>query len=264
MRSLSRVVKGKKAIDVTEMYQFFSDFALEEEKEEEAPETEEAEETPDADALREQLREEEAKEREQASEILAKAREEAEQLLEDARKQAEILRERAFEQGYEEGSEAGRQEAISECRQKYEEEIQSFRENASQFMDSIRREKSAVMEKYLDDLKRTVLAIAEKVIHISLRSSENVIHRMIIAATDKLKKAEWAKIYITKCDTEISMETDVEFLNALSHLSDNVKIVTMDSDEEGICIIELPDEIIDASVSTQLENIKDILNNARV
>ena len=54
------------------------------------------------------------------------------------------------------------------------------------------------------------------------------------------------------------------FLNALSHLSDNVKIVTMDSDEEGICIIELPDEIIDASVSTQLENIKDILNNARV
>ena len=43
MRSLSRVVKGKKAIDVTEMYQFFSDFALEEEKEEEVPETEEAE-----------------------------------------------------------------------------------------------------------------------------------------------------------------------------------------------------------------------------
>ena len=39
MRSLSRVVKGRKAIDVTEMYQFFSDFALEEEKEEEAPET---------------------------------------------------------------------------------------------------------------------------------------------------------------------------------------------------------------------------------
>lgn len=120
------------------------------------------------------------------------------------------------------------------------------------------------MEKYLDDLKRTVLTIAEKVIHISLKSSENVIHRMILAATDKLKKTEWAKIYITKCGTEISMNTDVEFLNALSHLSDNVKIVAMDSDEEGICIIELPDEIIDASVSTQLENIKDILNNARV
>ena len=43
MRSLSNVVKGRKAIDVVQMYQFFSDFALEEEKEEEAPETEEEE-----------------------------------------------------------------------------------------------------------------------------------------------------------------------------------------------------------------------------
>ena len=34
--------------------------------------------------------------------------------------------------------------------------------------------------------------------------------------------------------------------------------------EEGTCIIELPDEIIDASVGTQMENIKDILNNVRV
>lgn len=264
MRSLSKVVKGKKAIDVTEMYQFFSDFALEEEKEEEMPETEEAEKRPDVDALEVQRQEEEAREREKASEILAEARKEAEQLLEDARKQAEILREEAFEQGHKEGIASGRQEAMLECRQEYEEEIQVFRKNVTEFIDGIRQEKSVVMEKYLDDLKRTVLAIAEKVIHISLRSSENVIHRMIIAATDKLKKTEWAKIYITKCGTEISMEADVEFLNALSHLSDNVKIVAMDSDEEGICIIELPDEIIDASVSTQLENIKDILNNARV
>ena len=38
----------------------------------------------------------------------------------------------------------------------------------------------------------------------------------------------------------------------------------MDHEEAGTCIIELPDEIIDASVGTQIENIKDIINNARV
>lgn len=270
MRSLSRVVKGKKAVDVMEMYQFFSDFALEEEKEEEEPKTEEeealeAEEARAKEAEEERIRiQQEEEERERASEILSQARQEAARILEDARKQAELLREEAFEQGHQEGVAAGTEEARQECQALYEEEVRNFQKHASEFMDSIRQEKSAVMEKYLDDLKRTVLTIAEKVIHISLKSSENVIHRMIIAATDKLKKTEWAKIYITKCGTEISMETDKEFLNALSHLSDNVKIVAMDSDEEGICIIELPDEIIDASVSTQLENIKDILNNARV
>ena len=265
MRSLSRVVKGRKAIDVTEMYQFFSDFALEEEKEEEAPETEEEAAAREAEEEEARIRaEKEAAEKERASAILAEARREADQILEDARAQAKLLREEAYEEGHQEGVKAGVEEAQLKCQALYEEEVESFRREAAEFMDTIRREKSMVMEKYLDDLKRTVLTIAEKVIHISLKSSENVIHRMILAATDKLKKTEWAKIYITKCGTEISMNTDVEFLNALSHLSDNVKIVAMDSDEEGICIIELPEEIIDASVSTQLENIKDILNNARV
>lgn len=43
-----------------------------------------------------------------------------------------------------------------------------------------------------------------------------------------------------------------------------MKIIMMENSEEGTCIIELPDEIVDASVSTQLENIKDVLNNARL
>ncbi len=60
------------------------------------------------------------------------------------------------------------------------------------------------------------------------------------------------------------MEVDSELLESLSHLSDNVKIITMNNGDEGTCIIELPDEVIDASVGTQLENIKDILNNVRV
>lgn len=59
------------------------------------------------------------------------------------------------------------------------------------------------------------------------------------------------------------MEVDAEFMDALAHLSDSIKIIAMDNGEEGTCIIELPDEIIDASVGTQLENIKDILNNVR-
>lgn len=264
MRSLSSIVKGKKAIDTVQLYQFFSNFALEEEKEEEAPETEEAAGEGVSQRQEDPLASIEAAEREKASEILSEARKEAEQILADARKQAALLRGEAFEQGHKEGFESGKKEAAAECQARYEEEVQEFKRNAAEFMNSIRQEKNVLIEKYIEDLKRIVLAIAEKVIHTSLKSSENVIHRMIIAATDKLKKTEWAKIYITKCDTEISLETDVEFLNALSRLSDSVKIVAMDTEEEGICVIELPEEIIDASVSTQLENIKDILNNARI
>ena len=124
-------------------------------------------------------------------------------------------------------------------------------------------EKTKLLEQYIDDLKRISLAVAEKIVQTSLKSSGDIVKRMILAATDKIRKKQWAKIYVTKADTGVSMEVDTEFLEAMSKLSDNIKIITMDNGEDGTCIIELPDEIIDASVGTQLENIKDILNNVR-
>ncbi|MDD3142306.1 MAG: hypothetical protein PHX08_25540, partial [Lachnospiraceae bacterium] len=72
------------------------------------------------------------------------------------------------------------------------------------------------------------------------------------------------KIYISASDSNRMVRGDAELIRELSNLSDNIKVVVMDNAEEGNCIIELPGEIIDISVNTQLQNIKDILNNARL
>ena len=85
---------------------------------------------------------------------------------------------------------------------------------------------------------------------------------MVISATEKLKTREWAKVYIARCDAELMVEGDSALLRQLAHLSDHVKIVVMENETPGTCIIELPDEIIDASASTQMVNIKEILNSA--
>ena len=87
---------------------------------------------------------------------------------------------------------------------------------------------------------------------------------MILRATEKLERGSGQRFMSPNAIQEVNMEVDAEFLESLSHLSDNLKIITMNNGEEGTCIIELPDEVIDASVGTQLENIKDILNNVRV
>lgn len=243
-------------------YDFFAGFRIErtvdaEEPDEDEEEEEEAEEEKDAKEQYEELLEAEKK-------IVAEAQEQAKRILDDAHKQADILRQKAFTEGHEEGVEAGFKKAHDEQRELLDQEIQQLQVNASEVMRSISIEKTKLLEQYVDDLKKISLAIAEKIIQTSLQSSGDIVKRMILAATDKITKKQWAKIYITKCETGISMEVDAEFLDALSKLSDNIKIITMDNGEEGTCIIELPDEIIDASVSTQLENIKDILNNVRV
>ena len=45
----------------------------------------------------------------------------------------------------------------------------------------------------------------------------------------------------------------------LGALSQHIKVVPMADDEGGTCIVETPEEIVDASVSTQMSNIRDVL-----
>ena len=105
--------------------------------------------------------------------------------------------------------------------------------------------------------------MAEKVIHISLQSSGQIIKRMILAETERLDKVAWVKIYMEKTDYEMMIQTDADIISELSRLSDNIKFIVMEKEQSGNCIIEMPEEIIDIGVDTQMENIKEILGSVR-
>lgn len=204
----------------------------------------------------------------QAEEVLETARAKAGEIAYEAEVKAQEAREegrrRGYEEGHQRGYDQGYREAYQEMTQKMEEKLDEQRNQMRQIIDSVTEEKEKVLEQYLDDLKRICLAVSEKIIQTSLRSSGEVIKRMIVAATDKIKKTQWAKIYISKQDSEMLVRGDMQLFKELAHLTDNLKIVAMENEDPGTCIIELPDEIVDASVNTQMENIKDILNNARL
>ena len=206
--------------------------------------------------------------RQEADELLETARREAAQILTEAAARAEEeqkeAREAGLREGYEAGYREGREKAEAECRSEFEGTLRSFQEDMRQALKSVETAKEHCVRTYLEELKDCAIAIGEKVIHISLRSSGEVIKQMIIAATEKLKKTAWVKIYIDKCDYDMMMEADADILDELSHLSDNIKFIVMDKEERGNCIIEMPEEIVDVSVNTQIENIKDILENVRV
>ena len=115
------------------------------------------------------------------------------------------------------------------------------------------------MEQAREELCDLSIAAAEKVIHVSLKSSREVILRMVQMATERLKRREWVRIYIGGCDSWELAQISPEPTASLAGLSDHIKLIPMADDESGTCIIEMPDEIIDASVSTQLDNLKGIL-----
>ena len=193
-----------------------------------------------------------------AEEILQKAKEDAEALVEKAKEQIEQMKKAAEQSGYEKGMLEGRKKAETECKTEYEKMSRNTLQDVKEVIENVEQMKEDLLKRYRNQLKDVAIAIAEKVIQVSLKSSEEVIERMVISATERLKTREWAKVYIARCDAELMVEGDTVLLQHLNHL----KIVVMENETPGTCIIELPDEIIDASASTQMVNIKEILNSA--
>ena len=208
--------------------------------------------------------------REKSQELFHQNVEKAKAVLNQARIEALRIKKEAYEEGYvegmEKGCEDGRKKAYEEHREELKGEYQNLREKLEKYAVDMQHAKEKVTEDYLDDLKNISLAIGEKIIQTSLKSSGDVVKNMILAATEKLKRTAWAKIYISDDPEEkaASIRGDADLLRELSKISDNVKIIVMEDAAPGTCIVELPQEVMDISVSTQMENIKEILNNARV
>ena len=199
----------------------------------------------------------------QAELILNQAREEAQQLLDRAREEAlqeqEEIRAGARDEGYREGYAQGIAKAMDDSVRdreataaRLEKEVQAFLEKAS-----LAREEMLLQSR--DELLELCLSIAEKVVRVSLKSSSEVIVRMIQTATERMKRQEWVHIYISGCDARQMAQISPALTTTLGALSQHIKVVPMGDDEGGTCIVETPEEIVDASVSTQMSNIRDVL-----
>lgn len=204
---------------------------------------------------------------EEAERILQEAREKAEELLEKTREEAEVIKEEArqtgYTRGFEEGRHAGRSEALGKMEVVLEEQKQAVSQELSEMVGSIEQAKSKCIRDYLDQLRDCAFAVAEKVIHTSLEASGDIIKRMIVFETEKLRKTAWLKIYLEKLDYDMMMEADADLVTELTRVSDNIKFIVMEKEQRGSCIIETPEEILDIGVETQMENIREITGTIR-
>ena len=200
----------------------------------------------------------------QAEQILQEAQLKADALLASAEAQAaemaEAAREEGFQQGFAQGSAQGLEQSLAEQRQLQAQQAAELAEEVGQFLARANVILERQMDENIGELRDLAIAVAEKVIGISLESSSEVIERMIRMAVDKRKRREWVQIYVTERDARRLVRVSPMLSGALSALSDRVRIIPVSDDEAGVCIIEMPDQIIDASVSTQLDNLRSTLS----
>lgn len=200
----------------------------------------------------------------QAESILRNARREAEQIQaqarEEAEQQAQQIRQQAYQEGFDqgraEGVAQGMERAMEECLSNQEEKLLELEDEVKAFLEAAAVRVDRLLDQHVEELRDLAITIAEKVVCVSLKSSDSVIGRMIQAAIDKRKRREWVQIYIAECDVKRLTPIPASLTAALDMLSDRVRIIPIADEEAGTCIIEMPDEIIDASASTQIKNIR--------
>ena len=206
----------------------------------------------------------------QADAMLRDARKEAEdyvaaykqQVLAEFESELEDQRFKAQQEGYNAGYAAGMTEAMAEAKVERNKLAAEQIKAVTDFLEAAARARDRLFDENREEMKNLAMAIAEKVIQVSLKNSSDILLRMVDAATDTHKRCEWAHIYVADCDVKGKAFTTPELTAALRHISDRVRVIPMADDESGTCIVELPDAIMDASVSTQLANIKEVLDSA--
>jgi len=197
--------------------------------------------------------------------MLRDAAERAEKIINRANLEAEQIKKEAYDEGYNAGHQEGMADGHRAAQQQAEADfkitIEKYQSAVAHSIIQIGEEREESFHRYLDELKDVAIAVAEKVIHISLETSGEIIKRMIIAEVEKMKKTEWIKIYIDKFDYEQLLSVDEDVAADLARISDNVKFVVQDKESLGYAVIETPSEMIDIGVSSQIDNIRENLNS---
>lgn len=212
----------------------------------------------------------------QANELLEQARMQAQKIISEAQQEAQAIidekvqqaMEEAAERGYSEGFEKGNHEGYLAAENAVNEgmiqEAAAFGKELESAIEDFNKRKEEILHSNLNDLSDLAVNVAEKVIKISLKSSKDVVAKMIVAAAEDCRNKQWAKVYISNEDKAIAMNLEKELIDALNQISANVKVVVMEDEPSGTCIIESPDQIVDASVGTQMDNIRQIVSDNKL
>ncbi len=69
------------------------------------------------------------------------------------------------------------------------------------------------------------------------------------------------KLHIDRLDYEMLIATDSDIASELAQVSDNIKFVIVEKEEPGTLIMETQEEIVDAGIATQMENLRERLGH---
>lgn len=176
---------------------------------------------------------------------------EREKIIQKALSDAEEIKKQAYEQGC---AEALKQKAeeISEC-------IQSINNIAEKFQFEYWK----YFEEYENNLKWLAIGIAEKILQKKIEKKSVEMASLVKNAVESVKNATWISVEVSEKMPKLIAFLENELLSGFENSGEKIKINAKDI-PAGSCVIETPEGVLDASIQTQIENIKECFRQDRL
>ncbi|WP_416150952.1 flagellar assembly protein FliH [Salipaludibacillus sp. HK11] len=174
--------------------------------------------------------------------------------LEEQKKQIEMEAEVRFNQAAEEGYNQGYQDGVTQVNQEYSNYINQAKETVenSKFDYHSKLSESAPV------MLELAMTVAEKIIGDTLLEQDSAWLNLVKDAVTEVREHEEVKIYIHPAWYETTLQQKKE-LQAIALHTRELLIFPDESMNENDCIIETPFGQIDASVDSQLRELKRVL-----
>lgn len=193
--------------------------------------------------------------RNEASSITADAKAATMAVIDRANKECVKIKEIARQEGHTQGFAEGKEESL----EKYKKYIDA----AGNLLSEINARKEAYYISNEEDLRTTVFEVAQKVVHAELKASPEVIENILADAAKNFRNSDYIKIILKEEEMTERFKTDEKLINKIIPFIPDIEIVFDEDTEDGTIVLDNGSEIVDASIPTQLDFLKEILNNTR-
>lgn len=179
--------------------------------------------------------------------ILSEAQAKAKKLIEQSKLYSQTAHANAEREGFAEGKERARDEAVSDLRK--------VMESARDTLKQTRQLHETLAKSMESGLAKLAVKIAEKVISKEVSSDPDVVVAMVRAQLEKMKDRDHVIIHVHPEDLHTVKEKKEMFVQ----FAPQVKTLEIESDsrvDRGSCMVETNLGTVDASITTQLQAIE--------
>lgn len=182
--------------------------------------------------------------------ILEEARIQAQEIIDNATISAEEIKNEAFEEGRNQGFEEGKKQGLAEIEERRIELEMEYNAKSAEL--------SRMAESLEPGYAEIVAGLVEKLTGVICRDKKDIIVYLIDKALHGIEKTKNITLHISKEDMVIVSSKKDELVKELSSETE-FNIIEDASLVHNQCIIDLDSKIIDCSLDTQLDSLKEQL-----